>query len=291
MIPAIPVPFALGLLVLAPTGEHVTVAVRCDPEVVRPGGWVDVVVDWSLEPGWHATSPRSRSGQLTVFECPAPRGFEACGRVRATPGRIVHDTTFGEVEEISGRGELRRHFRVPADADGERRIEGSTSWIVCDFERCLPSQSFLFEVKLRVASDGADGPSYADGAVLSDDARLHLTSEGVGVSVRGDVDRIAPGEEFLAILDVAAVGTKEPLDVHVLETGIRGPVKMAGRPWRVVRRAVQLESGKSAARVSLFVPLRAEREVQGHEILVQIPCELAAGRPGPAAEIRLAIDR
>jgi hypothetical protein len=248
-------------------GEHVSITVRCDPAVVQPGGWVDVVIDYVLESGWHTTSPCSKAGQPTALDLALPEGWNPSGRVRATQGRIVHDETFGDVEQVSGRGEIRRRLRVPAKAEEENRtLDGSLTIVVCDFERCLPPQALAFRVPLDVnAKEGLRGPQLDDELAAEPNDGIAFQQQGCLVRVRADPDVASPGEEFLLVMDVAMGPDTKATDFSLELTGL-DPVSSVGNGWNAVRRPMNTAEIHDAPCFSHIQPVRLSAKVEGTEL-------------------------
>jgi hypothetical protein len=252
-------------------GEHVSITARCDPPVVLPGGWVDVVVAYEIEPGWHATSPNSKVGQRVGLDLTLPDGFALSGRPRASRGEFVHDVSFGEIEELSGRGEIRRRVRVPKLPEaGTRTLEGRTTWIVCDFARCLPPQSLSFSTSFAVSPKGERGPVPAFDARTLRDASTQLRRKGYVAIVGADVERASPGEEFFAIADVAVGAGTTAVDVNFLRVD-EPSVHPIEPNWRVAREAMVLEGGGSIACFTEILPMRMEPDLKKESIKFTIP--------------------
>jgi Thiol:disulfide interchange protein DsbD, N-terminal len=280
-------------------GEHVSITARCDPPVVLPGGWVDVVIAYDLEPGWHATSPNSKGGQRVGLELKLHDGFALSGRPRAPRGDIVHDETFGEIEELSGRGEIRRRVHVPEQIEaGTRTLEGRMTWIVCDSARCLPPQSLSFSAAFEVSPKGEHGPVPAFDPEILRRASAELNSKRYVANVRADVERASPGEEFFAIADVAVGADLTPADVQFMRAG-SASVHPVGSSWRVTRENVNLEGSGSVARFTEILPLRVDPAVNRESLKLTIAFTVpgrtkADGTSSVAivdAQIRLVIER
>jgi hypothetical protein len=253
-------------------GQHVTLTARCDPPVVLPGGWVDVVIACEVDRGWHTTSPRSKAGQRTLVAVTPPAGSVLTREVFAKPGEVVHDETFGDVEQISGRGEFRQRLHLPQVGDeGLRAIEGSVTIVVCDFAHCLPPQVLSIGAPLEINSqNGLPGPQLDD-LVLGRDDVATLAEKGVFVRASTDVERVKPNEDFLLIVDVILAADVKPEDVHITSVG-DAKVSESGGGWTISRSSVKGEGVGNATGSS--------RVFQMH---------VAAGTKGPNLKIPVAV--
>jgi hypothetical protein len=241
------------------SGQHIRLSAHCDPPIVRPGGWLDVVIEGRTDPGWHITSPASKRGQRASVELELPAGFVRFGRLHAPPGRELHDEIFGAVEILEDRFELRQHVRVPEElATKELTIRGTSVWIVCDPTRCLPPQKLELDVPLTIDSQGARGPNPSIGEPAlhaGTEERALLASEGFFARAIPEVERVTPGDEILVALDIA-------LDPKQFEQVSRvwlepSPEFLAkGEAWRARESTVEIETGKACRALRFVLPLQ-----------------------------------
>lgn len=188
-----------------PVDPHVKVEARVEPERVLPGGWIDVIAEIGLDPGWHATSPLSPNGPRVAFTCTVPAGLVPLGDVlveEPTPGV---DPALGKVELLEGKVELRRRYAVPSEASpSSHSVEISVGWTVCDAFRCLPRASVAAQASFAVDPDrGRIAPAPARTTAIApphENERRLLAEKGYAVRARQEGE-CAPGEPAFVLLE------------------------------------------------------------------------------------------
>jgi hypothetical protein len=262
-------------------GQHVTLTARCDPPVALPGGWVDVVIGCEIDPGWHTTSPRSKAGQRTLVDVTAPAGSVLVNRVSANSGEIVHDETFGDVEQISGRGEFRRRLHLPQNGEeGSRAIEGTVTIVVCDFAHCLPPQTLHIAPPLEVsAKNGLPGPQLGDELVLDKDEVAQLVGKGFFVRVSADASRVKPEEEFLLIVDIVLAAEMKSEGVSVTSVG-DPKVTELGHAWTTSRKIVKGEGVGQVNGFSRVFPMRVAAGTTESKLKVPVAVQFSTKSAG-----------
>ncbi len=256
------------------TGEKIVVSARCEPSIVRPGGWVDIVIVYEFEAGWGTTSPLSRGGPRVRLALDMPAGFRTSGALRAPAGDARQDPVFGALEHLSGSGELRQRVHVPANQPAGRvRFGARTTWVVCDAAGCLPPQGLDLEVSFKVAADGAPGPS-ATQEWKPDAADCERIGSG-GYASRLTVERgaVRAGDEVFAVLDLARP-RKSASGPVALRTQ---PEFALGEAWAAATRSVEGADGQRYDVTSWIVPFRV-----GDDAAAQVRLAVDVQFDGPA---------
>jgi hypothetical protein len=243
----------------ASAADRVKVQVATDPPIVAPGGWVDVVFHYEIDAGWHAVSPRSKNGTPVQSAFELTEGLRTSGGLWAAPGKQIKDATFGEIEQLAGKGELRQRLFVAEDAhEGKSKLKGQTSWILCNATSCMPPQRLDFELELAISPSGVRGPRLQNvdpQFPLSASEYTLLLQNGFVVHPRIETDRARGGDDVFVVLDfVIAEGYAENGVQILCEPQEKHFLPLTG--WRAFSGSLMLKEGATTKAFREVLPLR-----------------------------------
>jgi hypothetical protein len=138
---------------------HVKFVLRTDPPTVAPGGWVDVVMNYTVDPELYFASPNSTLGPRAEFAVAGPKDWRSNTSAWAQPGRMVEDPKLGAINVLRGRGVMRHRFQVPEGAaEGVQEFTVAFTCTVSDGKQWFPAETLEGKTSVSVVSTGARGP-------------------------------------------------------------------------------------------------------------------------------------
>lgn len=255
-----------------------------------PDGWVEVIVAYELDPGWHAIAPRSAHGPRVQLALELPKGAKLSGRLRSPEGKAAQDASFGDVRVLEGKGELRQRFRVPADASGKQLFGGSTTWVVCDAQKCLPPQTLNFELKVGAGPRGGRGPIVASpppGFEPTEHELEILRTRGFVARAWPETEVVTPGEELLIAVDfmLAEDVVEQRLYVQPAEDNplVPGGIDMAGPGWRTYTGPADARQPQGRKLFREVIPLVVNPAVEGNRAGYALLATLTMKKAGASA--------
>ncbi|HEX5053300.1 MAG TPA: protein-disulfide reductase DsbD domain-containing protein [Planctomycetota bacterium] len=231
----------LGLLtaLLAPLpaqGKKFALEAAFEPATAKPGDEVTLVLNASVEIGWHAYGSLEKTN-IPVTLKPGKLqlgGLELVGAAEIPPGDR-HTTVIGDSFPLPNEFTVKQKVKVPASmAAGEVTLSGALDYQICDENMCLPPTGAKFSAKLKVAGGAPAAPVLGTkpGLKLDPDAKVTIVSSFEPAQVRA-------GETATLVLDVDvharyhAYGSLETTNIPVaLDAGklVHGALELAGPP-------------------------------------------------------------
>ena len=180
--------------------DAVRFSVHAEPTEVRPGETVTVWIDATLTDDWHIYSVTTPPGGPlpTEIHLGGEGGFRQGGPILQPPPLKEYDPNFEMVVEYYGK-EVR--FGVRAEVtegalQGETRLGGNITYMLCNATSCLPPTTHAFEAPVRVVA-GPPRPDYVASLGPPPEAE---PLDGTGSTA--DVDR-AVSEGLVAFLTLS----------------------------------------------------------------------------------------
>ncbi|MCK6444921.1 MAG: hypothetical protein L6Q99_00875 [Planctomycetes bacterium] len=178
---------------------------RCDPPVVSPGGWVDVVAAYDVAQGYYFAAPRSPQGPAAKLEISGPQDWRRNSSAWMQPGQKLVDPEHGEIVAFGGKAGMRWRYHVPTGIpDAKHEFKLTLTLTLSDGKKGV-ERKFEGATSVHVHSSGTRGPllrNLDNTTPLSEEEQALLVKNGFVVRPRAEFGVARSKDVAVVVLDI-----------------------------------------------------------------------------------------